>query len=93
LSTDLLLVPFLSSEYQKQSWVTAPAVRSTNKWLQNLSLVVSQLSCRGASNDTHAFLMCLDDLCNRFWQNTYLRRFLLTWVQNGPVGFEKNIAY
>ena len=28
-------------------------------------------------------------LCIKFWQNTYLRRFLLTWVQNGPVGFEK----
>jgi len=30
----------------------------------------------------------LDNLCNKFWQNTYLRHFLLTWVQNGPVGFE-----
>jgi len=33
----------------------------------------------------------LDDLCDRFWQNTYLRHFLLTWVQNGPVGFEKTL--
>jgi len=33
----------------------------------------------------------LDVLCNRFWQNTHLRHFLLTWVQNGPVGFEKTL--
>jgi hypothetical protein len=31
----------------------------------------------------------LDDLCTKFWQNTYLGLFLLTWVQNGPVGFGK----
>jgi hypothetical protein len=31
-----------------------------------------------------------DDLCNKFWQNTYLRHFILTWVQNGPVEFEKD---
>jgi hypothetical protein len=31
----------------------------------------------------------LDDLCNTFWQNTYLRHFLLPWVQNGPAGFKK----
>jgi len=34
----------------------------------------------------------LDDLCNKYWQNTYLRHFLLTWVQNGPFGFEKKSA-
>jgi hypothetical protein len=31
----------------------------------------------------------LDDLCNEFWQNKYLRHFLLTWVQNGTVGLKK----
>ena len=31
----------------------------------------------------------IGDLCNKFWQYTYLRHFLLTWVQNGPGGFDK----
>jgi hypothetical protein len=35
----------------------------------------------------------LDGLCNKFWQNMYLRHFLLTWVQNGPVVFGKNLSH
>jgi hypothetical protein len=58
-------------------------------WLQSVSSLVSQLCSRVARADTcNSFV--LDDLCNKFCQNTYLRHILLTWVHNGQVGFGKN---
>jgi hypothetical protein len=54
-----------------------------------MSSLVSELCYRVAHGDPLAILVS-DDLCNKFWQNMYLRHFLLTWVQNGPAGFEKN---
>jgi hypothetical protein len=71
-----------------ESWVTAPVMGDNITWLQNVSWLVSQLCSRVAGGNTLAILV-LDDLCNKFWQNMYLRHFLLTWVQFGPVGFEK----
>jgi hypothetical protein len=53
-----------------------------------MSSLVSQLCSRVARGDPLEILV-LDDLCNTFWQNTYLRHFSLTWIQNGPLGFEK----
>jgi hypothetical protein len=54
--------------------------------------LISQLCSRVAHGDPLAILV-LDDLCNEFWQNTYLRHFLLMWAQFGPVGFKKNIPH
>jgi hypothetical protein len=50
--------------------------------------LVTQLCSRLAGGDTLAILV-LDDFCNMFWQNMYLRHLLLTWEQFGPVGFDK----
>jgi hypothetical protein len=53
-----------------------------------MSLLVSQ-PCKGVARGDPLAIIILDDLRNKFWQNTYLRHFLLTWVQNDTVGFEK----
>jgi len=50
--------------------------------------LISQLSCRGADDDFVAILMSETIYLISFGR-TRIRHFLLTWVQNGPVGFEK----
>jgi hypothetical protein len=47
-----------------------------------MSSSVSQLYSMVAGGDPLAILVS-DDLCNKFLQNTYLRHFLLTWLQDG----------
>jgi hypothetical protein len=54
--------------------------------------IISQLCSTVALGDCCNSYV-LDDLCNKFWQNTYLRHFILTWVQNGRVGLEKNMPH
>jgi hypothetical protein len=45
----LMIQAILNWAVAVESWITTPAVRATNMWLQNLSSLVSQLSHRRAS--------------------------------------------
>jgi hypothetical protein len=77
----------------KKIQFTTTAMGANITWLQNMSSFVSQLCSRVAGGEPLENSYVLDNLCNTFWQNTYLSHSLLTWVQNGPVGFGYNIPH
>jgi hypothetical protein len=54
-----------------ESWVTTPATGANITWLQNMSLLVSQLCGRVAHGDTLKILVC---------QTIYVISFGTTWI-------------
>jgi len=92
----LMIQAILNWGVTVESWVTTPAMRATNMWLQNLSSLVSQLSCKAASGD-YCNSYALHDLSNKFWQNMYFRLIFSnmstrwsSWIRKKSIVYNKN---